>query len=81
MSTQLLNNLPENYSVPVPLKIDDFKKIVSVPSTDIILLITDHIYGNDLQYIVILKPAGFDNVYPCIALHKNNYIQNKIIRS
>ena len=43
--------LPKGYTVPKSFLINDFKNIVSVPSTDIILLVTEHVFGGD--YILI----------------------------
>lgn len=65
------SNLPENYTLPENYVINDFKKIVKVPSTDIILLVTEDVFGGNRIYV--LQPDGFDNIYPCVALHKTMY--------
>lgn len=71
-----MTNLPENYIVPKPYVINDFKKIVKVSSTDIILLVTEHIFGGD--YILVLKPDGFDGIYPCVTLNKTMHCHDPL---
>jgi hypothetical protein len=68
--------LPEQYTVPKPYSINDFKNIVPVPSTDIILLVTDHVFGGD--YILVIKPDGFNGIYPSVALNKTMYCHDPL---
>lgn len=72
---QIMTNLvklPKNYSVPKSFSVDDFHTIISVPNTDIILLVTDG-YVQGSHRVTITKPDAYDGIYPCVALHKTRY--------